>query len=160
MNDILGKIKKVKLFLFDLEGVLLNPQEIKNHNSLQQFYVSLQSFCTKLDRLGLKFAILTAREDDKLTSEIRKIENCQILTSSINKKFLADQVNEKFGIRYENIFYIGDDILDLPLLQAAGVSAAPRSARREVKRVVDYITEGTNGQEIMDEIIHLLKKTD
>lgn len=154
-----GKIKKIKLILFDMEGVLLNEREDHDSASLKKIALALKSLYGKLKPFKIHGGIVTASDDENLLKEFRAIPGCEILTSSIDKVSVIDKLKEKLGIEYKNIFYIGDDLLDIPLLMKVGFSAAPKSSRREVKRIVNHICPPAGGIQLLEDIGRLFEQS-
>ena len=85
------------------------------------------------------------------------INNCFIKTASVNKVKAAGEILLENNLNFNDAFFIGDNILDIPLLQRAGLTSCPSNARREVKRIVDFITVGDNCKEILFEILRYLE---
>jgi 3-deoxy-D-manno-octulosonate 8-phosphate phosphatase (KDO 8-P phosphatase) len=153
--EILNKLKEIKLFLFDLEGVLIpgNGNEFSESEFLAVIQNGSKFFCEN----SLNFGIVTARENDKLINSLKSIGGCILITSSLEKVVAVEKLITDLGIGFDKVFYAGDDILDLPLLSKCGFSAAPSNAKREVKRIVDYILKSDNSGTILSEIISLIK---
>lgn len=84
-SEILTKMKEIKIFFFDLEGVLLN-----NNTTSDKLFDLLSTKIKEFNRHGLKFGIITAREDDDLINKLKSIENCFVISSSLDKVSLAD----------------------------------------------------------------------
>lgn len=143
------KLKDVKLFLFDLEGVL------NSKDNLEVVLNQLYCFCKELCGKEIKVGILTASDNEKLLDTIKSVSGCMVLSSSLDKISYVENLLVEYSIEFRNVFYIGDEILDVPLLCKVGFSAAPGNARREVKRNVDYICESSDGENILKEILNL-----
>jgi 3-deoxy-D-manno-octulosonate 8-phosphate phosphatase (KDO 8-P phosphatase) len=105
------------------------------------------------------FGIVTARADDKLIKKLKSFENCYVLNGSLAKVSMTNEFLLSNSIDYQNVFYMGDGILDIPLLQKCGLSCAPKSARREVKRAVSFSTNADNCEEFLKEILSYYKKS-
>ena len=153
-NEFPVKINTIKLFLFDLEGVLLQ-QGSCNENCFE----TIQHVCFELTNFGLKFGIVTARVEDDFIKKLKTIDGCIVLLSSIDKVSATDKFLAGQSLDYQNVFYMGDDLLDVPLLKKCGVSCAPKSARREVKRVVTFLSKSDNCEEYLEELINYYGKT-
>ena len=158
MTDKFQKLKDIRIILFDMEGVLLINGENSHSEKLKKIAALLKNFCLKISRFDLKGGIVTASEDKELIEEFETIPCCEILTSTIDKVSLVDKLIARLNLKYENVFYIGDGLLDVPLLQKVGFSAAPRNSRREVKRVVDYICPAQDGEALLEDIGNLFLK--
>ena len=107
----------------------------------------------------MKFVIITAREDGDLINKLKAIENCYVISSSLDKVSSADNFLTTSSVDYKNVFYMGDDLLDIPLLKKCRLSSAPLSGRREVKRIVNFVTKSNDPENILNEIISLFKKS-
>ncbi len=153
-SELLNKFREVKIFLFDLEGVLLNDGE-----STEKCIDSVAKICNDFKQLGVMFGIVTARTDDKLIKKLKSFENCHVLNGSLAKVSMTNEFLLSNSIDYQNVFYMGDGILDIPLLQKCGLSCAPKSARREVKRAVSFSTNADNCEELLKEIFSYYKKS-
>ncbi len=155
-SDLLQKLNEIKLFLFDLEGVLLPKESAKKVESEDQFLLQLRLACEEFLRHDVKFGIVTA-SNDALIEKIRTNNKCILLSDSINKVKMVDEFLKHDTIDYSQVLYIGDDILDIPLLQKCGISGVPKDGRREVKRVVSFTTKAGSGA-VLPEIIEYLKQ--
>lgn len=151
--DYYKKLDKILIYMFDLDGVLL-----KNSEDEENIYLQMTEFSNALKNKKHFAGIITAREGDELTIKLNEIENCFVISSSLNKeKIMIERLN-KLEMNFENLFYIGDDILDLPLLQKSGVSCAPSNARREVKRAVDIVLDEVESYNLLDTVLQLSRK--
>lgn len=139
---------KIKLVLFDLDGVLI--QENRDY-TLEQILLPLKKFIKEICEKGILFAIITGRQNDEVTTLVEQY-NIHVINSSINKLSNAERIINNLRIDFSEVFFIGDDILDIPLLQKVGISAAPKNARREVKRVVQKIIPAEDVEFMLNEI--------
>lgn len=148
------KLNTVKIFLFDLEGVL-HKQGMSNENCFE----AIKHACSELNKLGLMFGIVTASTDDEFIKQLKTIKECIVLSSSIDKVSATDNFLAVQVIDYQNVFYMGDDLLDIQLLKKCGVSCAPKSARREVKREVTFLSQSESCEEFLNELINYCGKS-
>jgi len=77
---------------------------------------------------------------------------------SIDKITPFEEIKKIYSLDSSEIAYVGDDILDLPLLRKVGLSAAPANAVREVRTKVDYVSKARGGQGAVREIIDVILK--
>jgi len=151
-KNLKEKIKNIKLFLFDLDGVLVLRKD-RNEDELLK---CMKEFTEKLAEENFLAGIITARNDDELTNKLSKINNCHVVTDSFNKVLKVENIIEELNLDFDEVLYIGDDMLDIPLLQKAGIAIAPSSARREVKRVVDFTIDITVNGSILHSVLDLI----
>ncbi len=156
MCDLKERLKNIKLVLFDLDGVLLHNEQ--DEERIKEITGALHDFGRRLAKYDMIVGILTARENDAITSQLEGAGNIRVLTSSLDKVSLAKKLLDEYNLECKNVFYIGDDLFDIPLLKNCAVSAAPPSARREVRRIVDYITETEKAESMLDELCTFLIK--
>lgn len=148
-NDV-----NIKLVLFDFDGVLI--QEDRDF-TLEQILMPLKKFIEEISEQGLLFGIMTGRQNDEVTDLVEQY-NIHVINSSINKLDNAERIIKNLRINFSEVFFIGDDILDIPLLQKVGISAAPKNARREVKRVVEKIIPAEDVEFMLNQIKSIVLK--
>ena len=153
-KDIKQKIANVKIFLFDLDGVLILNKD-KNEDVLLN---CVKEFTKKLKSKKYYAGIITQRKEDELTKNLTAIDNCIVITSSFNKVGGVQEILKQLNLTFSNVLYIGDDMLDIPLLQKAGIAIAPNSARREVKRIVDFTIDIDINGSILNNVLEMIEK--
>lgn len=158
------KAQKVKMILLDVDGVLTdgsiiyssNCGEIKVFNAQDGFGI------VRAIELGLKVGIITGRESDIIQKRANELGITDLIQNAIDKVKPFETLASKYNFKPEQFCYVGDDILDIPLLKIVGFSAAPANARSEVKRIVDYVASASGGngavREIIDFILRAQKK--
>lgn len=135
----LKKDGKIKFFFFDLEGVLVPKNLDEDSPLLAGCLNSIKIFFEKLNSLGFSTGIVTLRHEDKLIAGLKEIPNCTIINATIDKATPVEKVLTAASAGFENLFYMGDDMFDIPLLNKAAVSAAPSNAHKEAKRNADFV---------------------
>lgn len=156
-KEILSKLKDISLFIFDLEGVLLN-EHTPNELAFSKLISDVKKASIEFEKRKLHFAIITARSRDDLILELEKIPNCIVISSTIDKVSSAEKILKDLNLSCQNVFFIGDGILDIPLLKKCGLSAAPKTTKREVKREADLIINSSNSEGVFNEVFQLLNK--
>ncbi len=149
------RLNKIKIFMFDLDGVLSNHSITED-----KIYEQMVKFSESIRSEDLFAGVITAREWDNLTARLNGLENCFVIISSMNKQEMMGRKLGEINMKYDNLLYVGDDILDLPLLQISGISCAPENARREVKRAVDLVLDAHESKNILETILSLGKQTE
>ncbi|MCX7874783.1 MAG: HAD hydrolase family protein [Melioribacteraceae bacterium] len=156
-NEILKNFSGIKLFLFDLEGCLIPKNFVHNDKSEDDLIDKLRFYCNEFRSLNLELGIITASRSE-IVNRLKSKNLCFILDGSINKLELANKIINEKKITYEEVFYLGDDLLDIPLLQKCKISACPFDGRREVKRVVTFVTKSKSGF-VIEEILEYIKQS-
>jgi 3-deoxy-D-manno-octulosonate 8-phosphate phosphatase (KDO 8-P phosphatase) len=151
-TELVEKFREIKIFLFDLDGVLLDGTEIN-----EECITSCKKAADEFKNLGVMFGIVTARKEDEQLLKLKSINNCYVFASSIDKVTSTKIFFEDNNINYTEVFYIGDDLLDVPLLSKCGISCAPHTAKRQVKRGVTFVAKAECCKDLLNEIIDYCK---
>ena len=162
MKKILEKAKKIRLIALDVDGVLtagefiiLNSgEEVKIWNIKDRYAYAL----LKKTGLDIKLAWITARESDqvKIRAEEQKIDF--LYQKQINKAQAFEDIAKKTGLNYDNMVFIGDDWIDIPVLRRAGLSICPNDSPEEVKRNSDYTSKYPGGKGVFREVVEIIAK--
>ncbi len=145
----------------DVDGVLTDGKIILDANGVESkaFYVQDGSAITYLHRVGIKTAIISGRESKvvELRANELSIEDVYL---GIHKKLDAyEEILKKHKIKDSEICYIGDDLIDLPILTRVGFSVAVPNAPLEVKERVSYITDAPGGYGAVREVTEKILKS-
>ncbi len=154
------KAKKVKMILLDVDGVLTDGSIIYSSNcgEIKIFNAQDGYGIVRAIELGLKVGIITGRESSIIKKRADELGISDLIQNAIDKVKPFENLMAKYNLKPEEFCYIGDDILDIPLLKIVGFSAAPANARAEVRRVVDYVASSSGGNGAVREVIDFILK--
>ncbi len=152
--------KKIKLFIMDVDGVLTNGsitytssgEEIKTFNVKDGLGLNL------LSEVGIKTAIITGRKSVIVEIRAKELKIDDVIQGKIRKFESYEYLKEKYNLKDEEVLFIGDDIIDLPVLKKVGISVCVADAVEEVKAVCSYITQKKGGEGAVREVIEKLLK--
>lgn len=148
METILPKAKSVKLLLLDVDGVLTDGNLIFSHEGEESKAFNTQDgFGLRiLQEAGIDTGIISARSSMAVTKRAENLKLNYVYQGESNKLTAFKDILQKSGLKPFEIAYMGDDWLDLVLLQRVGFAIAPANGVSEVKRVAHLITENSGGQ--------------
>lgn len=145
----LAKANDIELLLLDVDGVLTDgnllytgaESESKSFNTQDGFGLRL------LQEADVAVGVITARKSDVVARRTTELKMRYVYQGVPNKNEAFKLVLRDSGLKPYQIAYMGDDWLDLVLLQQVGLALAPQNAVDEVKEVAHFITtnEGGNG---------------
>lgn len=155
---ILAKAAQIKLLLLDVDGVLTDGTllysgpsgESKAFNTQDGFGLRL------LREAGIDTGIITARSSEVVTRRAEELKMRYVYQGMGSKKEAWKDILAVSALRPFEIAYMGDDWLDLPLLQQVGLALAPANAVAEVKGAVHYVTARCGGAGAVREACDLL----
>lgn len=160
VSQIVKKAKKIKLLLLDVDGVLTDGriiylsggQEMKNYNVHDGLGISL------LTRAGLKTAIITAKGSPVVhkRAQILKIE--RVYEDYLIKIEALSDIKNNFRVKEEEICYMGDDIIDVPLLKRVGLAVSVPNGVKEARACAHYVTKEKGGKGAVREVCELILK--
>jgi len=157
---ILDKAAKIKLVIFDVDGVLTDGGLIlgENGNEYKIFHVRDGQGLVMLRDSGCQIAVITARES-KIVAERMAALGIKYVYQGQNEKGLAlDDLLEKLGIFDEEVAYVGDDLIDLPAMTRVGFSIAVADAHPMVIEMADWKTNKPGGRGAAREVCELIMR--
>ncbi|MCK5739453.1 HAD hydrolase family protein [bacterium] len=155
------KIKKIKLILMDVDGVLTDGDIIHGTDGieLKKFNAQDGAGVTMARLAGLKVGILTGRTSAAVKTRSAELKFDVVSQGHFTKIGEYERICRELGLADTEVAYMGDDILDLDVLRRVGFSVAPANARPEVKAEVDWVTASSGGCGAVREWIDRILKT-
>jgi 3-deoxy-D-manno-octulosonate 8-phosphate phosphatase (KDO 8-P phosphatase) len=155
MALILEKLKNVKAFFFDVDGVLSDGKVILTENGEQLRTMSVKDgyAIKKALNNGFLIAIISGGSSEGVKKRLEFLGIPEIYLGIKKKIEVYDMLLEKHGLEPENVLYMGDDIPDLPPLIKSGIKTCPSDAVAEVKSFCDYISPQKGGMECVRDVI-------
>jgi 3-deoxy-D-manno-octulosonate 8-phosphate phosphatase (KDO 8-P phosphatase) len=143
----LAKAKEIKLLLLDVDGVLTdgnllysgNGEESKAFNTQDGFGLRL------LREAGVEVGVITARKSEVVARRAKELKMHHIYQGVPNKNEAFKEIMKVSGLKPYQIAYMGDDWLDLMLLQQVGLAIVPANGVQQVKEIAHFITERSGG---------------
>ena len=156
MSDI-GKFQKIKAFAFDVDGVLTDGGILADLNGqLYRGFYSKDSMAIRMAVMkGFHMAVITGGRSESIR---KRFETCGIkaddvyLGSRAKIEDFQDFCN-RHGLSPEEVMYFGDDLPDIPVMQACGCGVCPSDAVDEVKASADHISTKPGGKGCGREIL-------
>ena len=159
INDTVKKrIERLKMLILDVDGVLTNGQIYfsDSGNELKAFDVTDGLGMKMLMKSGITIAVITARNSDSVRHRIENLGIEQYYPGSLNKAEVYDKLKKDFGITNDEAAYVGDDIIDLPVMNQVGVSCAVNNAQPLVKKAADIQLSKSGGYGAVRELCDLI----
>jgi len=154
------KLKRIKLLLLDVDGVLTDGCIIYNDKSVETkvFNVKDGLGVSLLMQAGVKVGIVTSRYSKALYHRCNNLGISLIFDGVHEKISVLELISEQTGLRAEEIAFIGDDLPDLPLMRKVGFSIAVADAPKTVIENVDMVTSAKGGAGAVREVCEAILK--
>jgi 3-deoxy-D-manno-octulosonate 8-phosphate phosphatase (KDO 8-P phosphatase) len=155
-----AKAKKIKLLLLDVDGVMTDGRIILDNrgNENKAFHVRDGHGIKLAQKAGIIVGIITGRTAEVVNIRARELGIREVHQGAHEKIAIYDSLLAKYGLRDEEVAYVGDDVVDLEIFKRAGLAAAVADADPSVKPHVDMITRAQGGRGAVREVINLILK--
>ncbi len=154
------RLKAIRLFLCDVDGVLTDGAIIMGQGvELKRFSIQDGLGLRLLQKEGLKVGWISNRPS---TSTIERAKDLKVdylhQQKAGTKTQAAEDMMKQAGVTWEQVCYMGDDIVDLAVLKRAGFAAAVANAIAEAKDVAHYVTKAPGGDGAVREVCEMILK--
>jgi 3-deoxy-D-manno-octulosonate 8-phosphate phosphatase (KDO 8-P phosphatase) len=152
------KASRVRLLLFDVDGVLTDGTITVHADGAEskRFHIRDGTAIVWAHRAGLMTGVLSARPSPATAQRAAQLAMRVVAQASRGKLAAFEQVLRDQRLTGEEVAFMGDDLLDLPVLGRVGLSAAPADATPEVRRRVDIVTRASGGHGAARELIEFV----
>ena len=153
-----AKAARVRLFLLDVDGVLTDGGIVYDGagTETKRFHVRDGHGIVMLRRAGVETGIITGRTSATVDVRARELGIPHVRQGAVDKVAAWREILAATGLRPEETAYVGDDIVDLPVLRKAGFSAAVADAEEPVLSAVDFVSSRPGGRGAVREIIEFV----
>jgi 3-deoxy-D-manno-octulosonate 8-phosphate phosphatase (KDO 8-P phosphatase) len=146
-----ARAKNIKVLIFDVDGVLTDGQifvipNAEGHGVEAKGFAAHDGLGISLGRLGgLRISIITKRQSQTVAIRANDLKLEFIYQGQSHKMTAIKEILAKTGFTIDQLAYVGDDIIDLPVLRECGLAIATANARKEVKAAAHYVTPNPGG---------------
>jgi 3-deoxy-D-manno-octulosonate 8-phosphate phosphatase (KDO 8-P phosphatase) len=142
----------------DVDGVLTDGRMILSErgDELKAFHVHDGIAVALARRAGLRTAMVTGESSPIAKARGAKLGVDTVVLGARRKGETVDALRAELGLAAEAVAYIGDDLLDIPAMQRAGLAVAVRDAAAPVKAVAHVVTRAAGGRGALRECVELI----
>lgn len=160
-NSLVEKIKKVKLLILDVDGVLTDGRIIYDSKGRDSKFFDVHDGLGVylLKMAGIKTILITARGSKTIKHRAKDMQVEEFYEDIFPKTKILDKILEKHKIAKDEICFIGDDLVDLSIMKAIGFPVAVANGCQEIKDAARYVTQKSGGRGAVREIAELILKT-
>lgn len=159
--EILERAKRIKLLIVDIDGVMTDGRIVYSiyGEELKFFDVTDGLGISLLRAAGIPSVIITAKKSRIVTLRARDMRVAKAYQGYLNKLIPFEKILKRFKIASDSICFVGDDIIDIPVLKRVGLAVAVPNAVDEVKDSAHHITSKAGGRGAVREICDLILKS-
>lgn len=157
--DITERARKIKLLLLDVDGVLTDGRIIIGNygDEIKNFDVKDGLGIVLLRKAGLRCAIITAKSSKIVKIRAKHLGIDRIYENHYKIESLND-IKKRFRVKEEEICFVGDDLIDVPILKRAGFAVTVPNAVKEAKDASHHVTQNPGGRGAVREVCEIILK--
>lgn len=148
MQDILERARRIRLVIFDVDGVLTDGslylgddgQEYKAFNSRDGHGM------TMLQQTGVRIGVITGRSSEVVRIRMASLGVEHVYQGRREKVPAYEELKGAAGLPDEAIAFVGDDVVDLPVMRRVGLAIAVADAHPAVQRHAHWLTRSRGGR--------------
>lgn len=154
------KLSDIRLLLLDVDGVMTDGGIIYDANGVETkvFNVKDGHGIKMLQRYGIEVGIITGRTSQVVDIRARELGIELVYQGSLKKLESYLDVKRRTGLTDNQIAYIGDDVIDVPVMRSVAFAAAPVDGLIEARNVAHYVTTLAGGRGAVREVCDLILK--
>jgi len=154
------RLNKIKLLLLDVDGVMTDGRIIFDSNGVESKFFNVKDGhgIKMLQRSGVEVGIISGRQSMVVTNRAKELGIGIVYQKAIDKLTPYLAILQETGLSDDQVAFIGDDVIDIPVLRRVGFAAAPPDAVAEVMPYVHFVTSKGGGWGAVREVCDLIMK--
>jgi 3-deoxy-D-manno-octulosonate 8-phosphate phosphatase (KDO 8-P phosphatase) len=158
LSALKTRVSKLSLMIFDIDGTLTDGRIfwVPNSGWTQLYSVRDGMGIKRLQEAGLEVAAISGGDSLSAQMRMQSLGIKHVHFGSVDKVAHFERLLALLGVSAETCGYMGDELVDLPLLSAVGFSAAPHEAPEEVRAAVHYVAQRPAGDGAAREVCEFI----
>ncbi len=159
-EEALARMSGIRMIIFDVDGVLSDGKLYYGGQgeAFKTFFVRDGLGISLARQSGIKSAIITGRKSDIVEQRGKELKIDAVYQGNLYKIKAYEELKKNFSLADEEIAYIGDDVVDLPIMTKVGLAAAVGDATDEVKSIAHVVSDFKGGEGAVRQIIEFILK--
>jgi 3-deoxy-D-manno-octulosonate 8-phosphate phosphatase (KDO 8-P phosphatase) len=156
----LEKLKRIKLLLLDVDGVMTDGRVIYHDTGAETkiFHIKDGLGIKMLMDAGIEVGIVTGRASRALLHRCDNLGISLVFDQVLDKTSVLEVISKEKGVKAEHIAFVGDDLVDIPLMKKVGLSVAVADAHEIVLEHANMVTAAQGGAGAVREVCEAILK--
>lgn len=157
-RDVAARARNIRLLVMDVDGVLTDGRMVLSDkgDELKMFHTHDGIGLALAHRAGLQTAMVTGETSPIAKARGDKLGVGTVVLGARRKGDVIDALLAETGVSAQALAYIGDDLLDVPALERAGLAVAPADAVPDVRALAHVVTKAPGGHGAVRECVELI----
>jgi 3-deoxy-D-manno-octulosonate 8-phosphate phosphatase (KDO 8-P phosphatase) len=153
--NVKHQLQKIKLIISDVDGVLTDGTVLKGGGNmeLKRFCVQDGTAVAMVKAAGFDLAFISGRYSEATEIRMKELKVSDVYNGTLNKLVPYRELKIKYQLKDDEIAYIGDDLIDIPVMEKVGLPAAVQNAYPDVKEKAVFVTKTRGGEGAFREFI-------
>jgi len=153
-----ARARHVRLVLLDVDGVLTDGRILVGAADVdgRAFHARDGVGIRLAQQAGLTFGFLSGRDSPAVRARAAELGIAEVHQGVDDKLACFEELCRRLGRAAQDVCYVGDDLIDVPVLRRAGLSAAPADAVAEARAAAHYVTRLPGGHGAVREVVELI----
>lgn len=158
--ELLDKLSKIRLLILDVDGVMTDGRIVMNDLGQETKFFDVRDGhgLKLLMRYDIDVVLLTGRQSAVVEYRAKDLGIKEIHQKVWHKLSVYEEILRQRGLGDDEVAFIGDDIVDIPVLRRVGFAVAVANAVEEARYVVHYVTVRDGGRGAVREVCELILK--
>jgi 3-deoxy-D-manno-octulosonate 8-phosphate phosphatase (KDO 8-P phosphatase) len=159
-GEVERRASRVRLLLLDCDGVLTDGRItlVEGGEEVKSFHTRDGHGLVLLRLAGLDIGIISGRSSDAVERRARELGIAYVRQGVHDKVAVFEEMLASAGVAEAEVCYVGDDVVDIPLMRRAGLAAAVADATAETHAAAHYVTRLPGGFGAVREVCELILK--
>ena len=152
------RMRRIKLLLLDVDGVLTDGGLYYTEGGEQ-----MKRFCVRdglgiklLQQAGIEIAFVTGLKSNMVEQRAASLGIVEVAQGAMVKEPVVEEMLKRRGLKWEQVGYIGDDLIDVPVMRLTGFSVAVADAEALTKKTAHYVTRLPGGRGAVREVCNMI----
>ncbi len=152
------RLKEIRLLLLDVDGVMTDGRIVFDSNGVETKFFNVKDGhgIKMVQRAGIEVGIISGRKSQVVANRAAELGIARLFQGALDKLGPYQEILAATGLDDSQVAYMGDDVIDLPVMRRVGFAAAPADAVDEVLPHVHFVTKNRGGWGAVRELCDLL----
>ncbi len=154
------RLKEIRLLLLDVDGVMTDGRIVFDSNGVETKFFNVKDGhgIKMVQRAGIEVGIISGRKSQVVANRAAELGIARLFQGALDKLGPYQEILAATGLDDSQVAFMGDDIIDIPVLRRVGFAAAPADAVEDVLPHVHFVAKNRGGWGAVREVCDLLLK--
>ncbi len=158
-TSLQARLRRVRLFLCDVDGILTDASVFMGPGiEFKRFNIRDGLGLRLLQQAGIKVGWISRRPSPATTARAEDLKIDFLVQTKGSKVAAAEEILQQTGLAWDQVAYLGDDIVDLGMLTRAGLAVSVPEGSAEARRAAHYVTKLAGGHGAVREVVEMILK--